>query len=443
MTYARLFPLLLVGLLACSKPAVTIDPTTPGQPNPPATGTPTEVGKPTGPVTTKTIGPAGGTLSTPDGKLTLTFPAGAVTKETLVSIQPVENKAIHGIGTGYEFGPDGTRFAKPVTFTYHYTPNELRGASPGAMALASQNPQRVWLLERFVSVDPASRTITGQLDHFSWWSIITLFYMTPQEAVLGPGTGIDLKITQCADLPAIPKPGDAANVPLLASLVNKAMTSSLVKAISLNGQDKLSVLTDPTNPDGTIGFSYQTKEATIRYQAPGLIPQNNPVAVAVTIGLDSKAQFMLVSNLTIENNNSFSVKGKRFTDVLVSVGFIGGKFTLTMLDRVNPMNALYATAKLTGEGSARFDEDGNAAVGSMLEGNNRIEGQSTYRTCVDEFSEGGTVTITKVYQQNGQRMVEGTVVGTVVEKHEVDPRTCAVLKHETFQVSGRFQAPLQ
>lgn len=63
MTYARLFPLLLVGLLACSKPAVTIDPVTPGQPTPPTTGTPTEVGKPIGSVTTKLIGPAGSTTS--------------------------------------------------------------------------------------------------------------------------------------------------------------------------------------------------------------------------------------------------------------------------------------------------------------------------------------------------------------------------------------------
>jgi hypothetical protein len=75
---------------------------------------------PIGAQTSKIIGPGGGTIATPDGKLTLTFQEGAVTMETNINVQWVENKARNGVGFGNEFGPDGSHFAKPVTFTYHY-----------------------------------------------------------------------------------------------------------------------------------------------------------------------------------------------------------------------------------------------------------------------------------------------------------------------------------
>ena len=438
--------LVLIPLLTCCKPTPAVEPVSPGTSTSPGKGTPTEVGKPIGVLTTKTIGPAGGVITTADGKLTLTFPAGALTKESVITVQPVENKAINGIGIGYEFGPDGTRFAKPVTLTYHYTPDELLGASPQAMGLASQTADRSWVMERFVAVDQVARTITGKLDHFSWWSIITCFSMTPEQAVVGPATWIDLKITQAAELPTIPSTADADKVPLLTPVIPlapKGVDPFLVRDISLNGNNKWADLLNPANTNGHLGYDHRAQEAVIRYYAPVQIPENNPIAVAVTLAIDSKAQFMLVSNLTVENENSFTIKGKRFEKVQVAASFTGGRFTLSMmdLDRPEDMNVLYAHAKLTGQGSADFNLDGTGASAGVG-GKDRIEGKTVYRTCQDEFAEGGSITITKLFEKNGQRLVEGTVVGTVVEKHIVDQRTCAVIEHKTFQISARFQTPL-
>ncbi|GAB2777602.1 hypothetical protein GCM10027275_20930 [Rhabdobacter roseus] len=309
-TIFRLLPLLFLGLLACHQPGPNVEPS-PGT----GGGTPTEVGKPIGAVTTKIIGAAGGYLSTPDGKLTLTFPAGALTTDTPVTIQPVENKAINGLGIGYEFGPDGTKFAKPVTFTYHYEANELLGTTPQAMALASQNAQGIWVMERFVKVDPATRTITGKLDHFSWWSIITLFHMTPEAGVVGPGQSLKLRVTQAAELPDMLTSTNVDDLPLLAELSVKATKNALIKEISLNGNSKWSDLLNPANPNGYLGYDASGKEAVIEYFAPARIPEQNPVAVSVTLALPSKAQFMLVSNISVMRENSFTVKGTTFDDV--------------------------------------------------------------------------------------------------------------------------------
>jgi len=63
----------------------------PSEPAQPGAQSAYEHGAPTGPATTKTIGTEGGTLATADGRVTLTIPAGAVSKATEFSIQPVEN----------------------------------------------------------------------------------------------------------------------------------------------------------------------------------------------------------------------------------------------------------------------------------------------------------------------------------------------------------------
>jgi hypothetical protein len=78
------------------------------------------MGKPLGTLVSKSIGPAGGTLSSADGTMTLRFPAGALNKETLVTAQPVENTAFGGAGVGYEFGSHGSQFQKPVTLGIAY-----------------------------------------------------------------------------------------------------------------------------------------------------------------------------------------------------------------------------------------------------------------------------------------------------------------------------------
>jgi hypothetical protein len=61
---------------------------------------------------TKIIGSGGGTLSLPEAGLTITVPAGAVAYPTVFSATALAGRAV-----AYEFGPHGTKFAKPLTMT--------------------------------------------------------------------------------------------------------------------------------------------------------------------------------------------------------------------------------------------------------------------------------------------------------------------------------------
>jgi hypothetical protein len=61
---------------------------------------------------TKIIGSGGGTLSLPEAGLTIAVPAGAVAYPTVFSVT-----ALAGRPVAYEFGPHGTKFAKPLTMT--------------------------------------------------------------------------------------------------------------------------------------------------------------------------------------------------------------------------------------------------------------------------------------------------------------------------------------
>jgi hypothetical protein len=432
---ARLLLVTFISLQACNTPDSEPSPVS-------GKGTPTEAGKAIGAPTTKTIGISGGSISTSDGKLTLTFPDGALEKETSITIQPVENKAINGVGIGYEFTPHGTKFDKPVTFTYHYTPEELLGATPDAMGLATQHEDGTWMAERLVKVDQVAKTITGKLDHFSWWSIFSAYSLNPETAVVAPGTWVDLKITEAIEYPNVSK--EDPDYKLLVYLNETLIAPSQIKKISLNGNSNYSDILASNYHDGYLGIDFKAKGAIIRYTAPAAIPENNPVALGVELALPSKALFMLVGNVTVQNENSFVIKGKHFNDVLVNATIREDGFMLSMLDRVNPqeMASIYMTTKLMKEGFASFEPDETDVMAAMEGG--KVDGQSAYHDkCLGYRANGGTVTIKKIFEHNGQKFIEGTISGTCTQYYANNRFDCGIAEHKTFEVSARFKTPLR
>jgi hypothetical protein len=75
---------------------------------------------------TAIVGSAGGSFTMPQTGLTVTVPAGAVSKPTQITVT-----APSGAGVWYEFGPSGTKFAVPLTLTQDLraTNAAARGAS--------------------------------------------------------------------------------------------------------------------------------------------------------------------------------------------------------------------------------------------------------------------------------------------------------------------------
>lgn len=68
---------------------------------------PAAVGTATGAPASKTIGAEGGSLSSTDGRITVTIPAGALANDTQIAIQPISNTASGGLGAAYRLSPAG------------------------------------------------------------------------------------------------------------------------------------------------------------------------------------------------------------------------------------------------------------------------------------------------------------------------------------------------
>jgi hypothetical protein len=120
---------------------------------------------------------AGGTLTSQDGKATLTFPPGAVAQDTVVTITPVDPKSLpaslQGADLAFDLKPDGPQFAQPVqvSVTVPETPKQPDGSlqvALGSLLTATGNtPEALGNQTITVDGDNNQTTISGTLTHFS------------------------------------------------------------------------------------------------------------------------------------------------------------------------------------------------------------------------------------------------------------------------------------
>ncbi len=133
--------------------------------------TPTEIGMPVGEAVSQKIGLNGGKMISADNRIEIIIPAGALSTETLISIQPITNTADGGIGKSYNLEPSGIQFRKPVQITLHYTKDELEGNSPQLMNITFQDEKGVWYGLKKFKLDTSAKTIIGDINHFSDWGL--------------------------------------------------------------------------------------------------------------------------------------------------------------------------------------------------------------------------------------------------------------------------------
>ena len=122
------------------------------------------------------VGAAGATITTADGGLELDIPAGALSKETSITAEALDDSPSQDPrvipGTTYEFGPDGTQFSVPVTIQLQYDPARLPdGTSPRLLRLHTVVNGN-WELVPGSSVDVEQNTVTGQTTHFSTYAVL-------------------------------------------------------------------------------------------------------------------------------------------------------------------------------------------------------------------------------------------------------------------------------
>jgi hypothetical protein len=85
---------------------------------------------------TASIGPAGGSIQSADGRLTLKVPAGALTAPVSLSISPTANGAPNAIGSAYALSPVGVSFSRPAQLVLAYSDAELAGTGAGLLGIA-------------------------------------------------------------------------------------------------------------------------------------------------------------------------------------------------------------------------------------------------------------------------------------------------------------------
>jgi hypothetical protein len=142
---------------------------------------PTEIGKPDGELTSQKIGKDGGTLISSDNKIKLTIPEGALSSETMISIQPTTNLAKGSVGKAYDLEPSGIQFQKPVQIVFQYTDKDMYGQNPKLMSVAWQNDKGVWKGLSKISLDTILKTITADITHFSAWVLGWAIVLEPEK----------------------------------------------------------------------------------------------------------------------------------------------------------------------------------------------------------------------------------------------------------------------
>lgn len=271
---------------SCKKGDVVTDP-------PPTGGGQTvrPVGQPSGDAYTEFIGSEGGTIQSPDGKITIVIPAGALSEETEIGIQPITNTAVSGMGSGYRLTPHGKIFKKKVTVRFLYADAVRRISSSKALEVAYQNEKGEWIAIGNAVKDPVQKTISVQTDHFSDWAYIASLELTPVVKTLGLSESVTLKAVHYifpADedgLVPLHLPEAGTGTPLL-------LDKRYIVGWTLHGPGHL-------EPKGN--------EAV--YTAPSATPAEKTATVTVELNIEGK-QVLLISTIQIiDEGISISIDG--------------------------------------------------------------------------------------------------------------------------------------
>jgi hypothetical protein len=272
---------LILMIVSCKKNQDVVDPTPDAPPGKPTTtGAVTPEGTPVGTAITATIGSAGGTIQSTDQRIRIVIPAGALTTNQTISLQPITNNCPAGAGQAFRLTPHGITFAKPAAITFQYNETDLNGTAPELIRIAYQTDKGSWLAPAVKSIDTTARTVTVQTTHFSDWGAFKSMFIYPANSILSPGENVHLRVFQSVD---IEKYEDELVVPLPSLLPTK-----YIEKWTLRGE-------------GTLTHMHNEGD----YYAPGKIPATNPAAVAVFLNrsatIDGKVykDLQLITNLFV------------------------------------------------------------------------------------------------------------------------------------------------
>lgn len=120
----------------------------------------------------------------------LGIPGGALSQDTIISVGEVNNPPALPIGLNYvgvpvDFGPDGIVFSKPALLEIPFSDTAMEQAgvtSKAALKLfVFDKTKNAWSEARIIGIDTVRNVVIGQVDHFSFYSLVGLSGDPPRD----------------------------------------------------------------------------------------------------------------------------------------------------------------------------------------------------------------------------------------------------------------------
>jgi hypothetical protein len=118
---------------------------------------------------------AGASFSAQDSVVALNIPAGALTQTQNITVAPATSVPSNDRlmpGTAFEFGPNGTTFASPITITIKYDLSKLTAGSPEGGLQLYEVAGTLWRVVPGSTVNTVTRTVTGSVSHFTVYGVL-------------------------------------------------------------------------------------------------------------------------------------------------------------------------------------------------------------------------------------------------------------------------------
>lgn len=248
------------------------------------------VGMPVGAAVTKTIGPAGGSLQSADGRISIDIPQGAISSNTTVGIEPVSNTNIAGIGTAFRLTPHGQTFSKPVNINYSWASYADSVGLLQTLGLAYQMADGVWKFVGADSFNEQSKTVSFKTTHFSDWSLMNRISLSPYKASLETGQKQTIKAMLFTEadwdnlfIPLVNNPGGPYNEPGYPVGTPAPLPSRFVKSWELTGPGDLT----------------KSTQQTVEYKAPASVNGTAEAKVIMELKAPVSGTYLLVSNISV------------------------------------------------------------------------------------------------------------------------------------------------
>ncbi|GAA4443141.1 hypothetical protein GCM10023091_31090 [Ravibacter arvi] len=370
----------------------------------------------------RNIGPEGGSLQSVNGRFRINVPQGALASNTMITIEPVSNTNIAGIGAAFRLTPHGQIFSKPVTITYSWAGYADSVGLLQTLGLAYQMADGVWNFVGADSFDSGAKTVSFKTTHFSDWSLMNRISLSPYRASLETGQKLAIKAMTFTDahpdnlfVPLVNDPNGPYNEPGYPVGEPAPLPSRFIKSWELNGPGDL------TRSSGQV----------VEYRAPASVNGAEEATVTVELNAPVPGTYLLVSNISIMG------------DGWIELSMNGGAPVRFPASPVVKMGSRYLLANPEDEGGGHFLLTWNGELGShgydlSTSGTSfhfltpGISYVSMYLPHPDSpvMPSGGSVNVTKL----SDGIAEGTFTVTKVGVNsELKPLASA---------SGRFKAKL-